>query len=75
MAGDVAVPGGPDQESADTLALVGGAAGVIGVDMRLGEGRWPDAEIGGPGQEGLGLDEPAAGVLGPGLPKLRRAAK
>ena len=27
---------------------------------------WPDAEGGGPGQEGLGLDEPAAGVLGGG---------
>ena len=64
MAGDVAVPGGPDQERADALALVGAVAGVVGVDVGLGEGRWPDAEGGGPGQEGLCLDEPGPGVLG-----------
>ena len=66
VAGDVAVPGGPDQERADAFALVGAVAGVVGVDVGLGEGGWPDAEGGGPGQEGLGLDEPAAGVLAGG---------
>jgi hypothetical protein len=66
VTGDVAVPGGPDQERADAFALVGGVAGVVGVDMSLGQGGRPDAEGVGPGQESLGLDEPAAGVLGGG---------
>jgi hypothetical protein len=66
VAGDVAVPGGPDQERADAFALVGGVAGVVGVDVSLGQGGRPDAEGVGPGQESLGLDEPAAGVLGGG---------
>ena len=63
VAGDVAVPGCPDQEGADALALVGAVAGVIGVDVGLGEGGRPHAQGGGPGQEGLGLGEPGPGVL------------
>ena len=66
VTGDVAMPGSPDQERADALTLVGRVAGVVGVDVGLGEGGRPDAQGGGPGQEGLGLDEPAAGVLGGG---------
>ena len=58
--------GCPDQECADALALVGAVAGVVGVDVGLGEGGRPHAQAGGPGQEGLGLDEPALGVLAGG---------
>jgi hypothetical protein len=66
VTGNVAVPGSPDQERAHALTLVGGVGSVVVVDMRLGQGGRPDAEVVGPGQEGLGLDEPAAGVLGGG---------
>jgi hypothetical protein len=60
------MPGSPDQERAHALPLVGGVAGVVGVNVGLGQGGWLDAEVVGPRQEGLGLDEPAAGVLGGG---------
>ena len=33
----------PDQEGADAFALVGAVAGVVGVDVGLGEGGWPHA--------------------------------
>jgi hypothetical protein len=60
------VPGCPGQERADAFALVGAVAGAVGVDVGLGEGGRPHAQAGGPGQEGLSLDEPGPGVLGCG---------
>jgi hypothetical protein len=32
------MPGSPDQERAHALTLVGGVAGVVGVDVSLGQG-------------------------------------
>ncbi len=52
VVGDVAVLDGPDEEGAAGFALVGAVAGVVGVDVGLGEGAWPDAEGSGPGQKG-----------------------
>jgi hypothetical protein len=51
VAGDVAVLDCPYQEGADGFAMVGAVAGVVGVDMGLGEGARPDAEGSGPGQD------------------------
>jgi hypothetical protein len=62
VAGDVAMPGCPDQERADAFALVRVAGGVVGVDVGLGEGGQPHAQVAGPGQEGAGLVEPGLGV-------------
>jgi hypothetical protein len=63
------MPGSPDQERPDTLTLVGAMGGIVSVDMGLSEAGRPEAKGGGPGQEGLGLDEPAASILAGGGPQ------
>jgi hypothetical protein len=62
----VAVTGGPQQEGADGLALVGQVGSVVGVDVGFGESGWVQVVVSGPGEERFGLGEPGPGLLAGG---------